>query len=220
MWMSIQGMYEYDPDVMSGFRVPEGINRTDAINDIMLKCAELEIIYPDINVLKTAITTWCNSEFTVWQKLYNTIDIEYNPIWNVDANITINDQDNTEDSRTIVDDSENSNTRNHSTNTTNNSSSTESTKGFNSEAWADHNKTVDTGTVTEGGIISDSGTYDNTRTDNYNSEKTGTRTERRTGNIGVTATQDLLKKEREIAEFNLISYITESFKNRFCLLVY
>lgn len=220
MWMSIQGMYEYDPDVMSGFRVPEGVNRTDAINDIMLKCAELEIIYPDIDVLKTAITTWCNSEFTVWQKLYNTINVEYNPIWNVDANFTINDQDNIEDNRTIVDDSENSNTRNQSNTTTNNSSSTESTKGFNSEEWAEHNKTVDTGTVTDGGIISDSGTYDNTRTDNYNSEKTGTHTERRTGNIGVTATQDLLKKEREIAEFNLISYITESFKNRFCLLVY
>lgn len=220
MLLSIQGMYEYDPDIMSGFRVPEGINRTDAINDIMLKCAELEIIYPDFEIMKTAITTWCNSEFKIWQKLYDTVEIEYNPIWNVDANITINDQDNTEDSRTIVDDSENSNTRNQSNTTNTQNTSTESTKGFNSEEWADHNKTVDSGTITDGGIISDTGTYDNTRTDNYNSEKTGVRTERRTGNIGVTATQDLIKKEREIAEFNIISYITESFKNRFCLLVY
>ena len=45
-------------------------------------------------------------------------------------------------------------------------------------------------------------------------------TERRTGNIGVTATQDLIKKEREIANFSIIDYITESFKERFCLLVY
>ena len=47
-----------------------------------------------------------------------------------------------------------------------------------------------------------------------------TTTIRRTGNIGVTASQDLIKKEREIADFSTIEFITKSFKERFCLLVY
>ena len=208
MWMSIQGMYEYDPDIFSGFRVPEGVNRTDAINDIMLKCAELEIIYPDFDIMKTAITTWCNSEFKIWQKLYNTTDLDYNPIWNVDANVTINDTNSQEDTRTITDASERNN------DITSNNTDTNSVKGFNETSWADHEKTVSSGTGSE------DETFSNTRNDGYNSERTGTRTERRTGNIGVTATQDLIKKEREIADFNLISYITESFKKRFCLMVY
>lgn len=47
---------------------------------------------------------------------------------------------------------------------------------------------------------------------------TTTRTEQ--GNIGVTTTQQMIKEEREIQEFNMIGYITESFKHRFCLMVY
>jgi hypothetical protein len=40
------------------------------------------------------------------------------------------------------------------------------------------------------------------------------------GNIGLTSTQQLIKEERDIAEFNIYSYIAGSFKERFCLLVY
>lgn len=45
-----------------------------------------------------------------------------------------------------------------------------------------------------------------------------TRTEQ--GNIGVTTTQQMIKEEREIAEFNIYTYIADDYKNRFCLLVY
>lgn len=51
-----------------------------------------------------------------------------------------------------------------------------------------------------------------------NESETITRTEK--GNIGVTTTQQMIKEERQIAEFNLYDYIAEDFKNRFCLLVY
>lgn len=45
-------------------------------------------------------------------------------------------------------------------------------------------------------------------------------TRKESGNIGVTTTQQMIREEREIAEFNLYDYIAEDFKNRFCLLVY
>ena len=32
--------------------------------------------------------------------------------------------------------------------------------------------------------------------------------------------QDMIQKEREIAKFSLYEYISNSFKNRFCLMVY
>ena len=43
---------------------------------------------------------------------------------------------------------------------------------------------------------------------------------RRTGNIGVTSSQQLIQAEREVAEFNIVDFITKSFKNRFCLMIY
>jgi hypothetical protein len=40
------------------------------------------------------------------------------------------------------------------------------------------------------------------------------------GNIGVMSTQDLIKQQREVVQFNIIDYIINDFKNRFCLLIY
>lgn len=40
------------------------------------------------------------------------------------------------------------------------------------------------------------------------------------GNVGVTTTQTMLKEEREVVQFNLIDFIVQSFKERFCLMVY
>ena len=40
------------------------------------------------------------------------------------------------------------------------------------------------------------------------------------GNIGVTTTQKMIEEQRGVVKFNIIDYIIESFKRRFCLLVY
>ena len=169
MWLSIQGIYEYDPTVFAGFESPSytdpdnvvyTLNRDDVINNILLQCAELEVVYPSPTMMKFAIGVWCASNLDAWNKLYASQLVKYNPIWNVDADITTGRTD------------------------------TAQVAGYNSETWSNSNKL----------------------TSDY--------TETRTGNIGVTATQDLLKKEREIADFSIVEYITQSFKERFCLLVY
>lgn len=40
------------------------------------------------------------------------------------------------------------------------------------------------------------------------------------GNIGVTTTQQMIDEERRVVKFNISDYIIESFKRRFCLLIY
>ena len=138
------------------------------IDNIIAECAELEIVYPDPEFMQKLIGIWSKKELPVWQKLYDTTQFVYNPIWNVDADISI----------TRVGSSEN----------------TDKVSGYNSESWSNSEKN-------ENG-------YGETITEN------------RTGNIGVTASQDLIKKEREIADFSIVEYITQSFKERFCLLIY
>lgn len=127
---------------------------------------------------------------------------------------------------------------------------TKSVQGFNSSTWAEAEKEVLTGTdtntetgtdtttetgtdtVTETGTDTttetgtDTTTHTGTDTVDYSGKDTVTSREdsglttRRTGNIGVTTTQKMLQEEREIAEFSIINYITQSFKKRFCLLIY
>lgn len=169
MWLSIMGMYEYDPTVFDGLELPSytdpddnihTIDRDAVINSILLNCAELELLYPAIDIMKLAIGVWSASEQDTWKKMYSTQMIEYNPIWNVDADIYID------------------------------GTSTDAVQGFNENKFSDAAK------------------------------NTAESHQRRTGNIGVTASQDLIQKERDVADFSIIRFITESFKKRFCLLVY
>ena len=162
MWLSIMGMYEYDDSIFDGLDVPtytdknnvvHVVDKTKVIQSILLNCAELEILYQNLDTMKLAIGVWSAAEQDTWRKMYATVMMEYNPLWNVDADIV----------------------------------NIGSVMGFNEDDnWSDAAK----------------------------------ETQRRTGNIGVTASQDLIQKERDIADFSIIRFITESFKKRFCIMVY
>lgn len=51
-------------------------------------------------------------------------------------------------------------------------------------------------------------------------ESSGFEEGREYGNIGVTTTQQMIEAERTVVRFNISDYIIESFKKRFCLLIY
>lgn len=55
-----------------------------------------------------------------------------------------------------------------------------------------------------------------------NGEDTGTITREREehGNIGVTTTQQMIREEREVADYSLYQLIIDDFKMRFCIMVY
>ena len=60
------------------------------------------------------------------------------------------------------------------------------------------------------------------KTEEKQNEKENTlRSSRIHGNIGTVTAQKMIKEELEISpQINVINYITESFKKRFCILVY
>ena len=241
MWLSIMGMYEYDNSIFDGFDAPlyiddnnvvHTLNRNDVINNILLNCAELELLYPSFEMMKFAIGVWSASNQRTWDKLYKSMFEEYNPIWNVDANeveTETNERDisrqhtGTNNETVNLSDAE---TRNLSDAETVNLTDTESVQGFNSNSWSEAKKNVKTGTDTI--LHTGTDTILHTGTDNTSISNNETvsddnekiNTKRRTGNIGVTATQDLIKKEREISDFSIVEFITQSFKERFCLLIY
>jgi hypothetical protein len=228
MYLSIMGMYEYDPTVFSGFNVPEGIDKDAVIDEILLQCAELEIVYPDLNTMKLAIAVWSLGNQYTWNKLYETTKLVYNPIWNVDADISeIHSRESVssgtsqnKETRNLTD----TETRNLTDTETPNITNTRSVKGYNSNNWAEAEKNATTGTDTIQHTGTDTNQHTGTDTFDYTDSQRvnddNTITTRRTGNIGVTTTQAMIKEERSIAEFNMISYITQSFKERFCILIY
>lgn len=245
--LSLMGMYEYDNTILDFFHYPdkwETVDKDVFVNKLLLDTAELEVLYPDANIFKTAIKYWSAAEVQNWNKLYDTTVLKYNPIWNKDGTVTeiekhVKNNNYTDvTDGTIADHSStigNQNTEtsgNENTNTTNNTNEKDYVFGFNSESAAQSGQTVtdDTGRTntdrsenikTNNSANTDATTTNNTNfkhDEKENIDREYTRTEQ--GNIGVTTTQQMINEEREVDKFNLMDYIIDRFKQRFCLLVY
>lgn len=245
--LSLMGMYEYDHTILDFFHYPdkwETVDKDVFVNKLLLDTAELEILYPDADIFKTAIKYWSAAEVQNWNKLYDTTVLKYNPIWNKDGTVTeiekhVKNNNYTDvTDGTIADHSStigNQNTEtsgNEKIDTTNNTNEKDYVFGFNSDNAAQSGETVtdDTGNTetnrSENSKTNSSANTDATTTNNTNfkhDEKENidreyTRTEQ--GNIGITTTQQMINEEREVDKFNLMDYIIDRFKQRFCLLVY
>lgn len=89
--LSLLGLYNYDPDLFDGFNYPTKWTAEDkeTFRDaLLLDTAELEIIYPDPGILNAAMRAWSRAMLPNWDKLYDTTQLVYNPIWNKDGTIS------------------------------------------------------------------------------------------------------------------------------------
>ena len=89
--ISINGLYIADPSIFDYFYLPTELedSKQDIIDYICESCAELEIVYPDPNIMK-------------WTELYKTTQYDYNPIWNKDGTFTELHNDTTTTSSTAT----------------------------------------------------------------------------------------------------------------------
>jgi hypothetical protein len=221
--LTVEGLYNYDNTLFDGFNVPEGLVKQIAIDAILMRTRELEILYPDFTYMKNRITIWSNKYQINWKKLYDTTVLEYNPIENYDRM----------ENWTDTDDETSTSARDNTRNTTNSVKSTSTNEVMNSvnvtdqnttfnAGLADHAKQITDGDTTENGTITNTETGKDTENESVNNGRTGThtRTGRAHGNIGVTTSQQMIQSERDLVAFNIYDVIAESFIENFCLMVY
>ena len=221
--LTVEGLYNYDDTLFNGFNVPEGLVKQIAIDTILMRTREFEILYPDLNYMKNRITIWSNKYQINWKKLYDTTVLEYNPIENYDRMEDWTDTDD-ETSTSARDNTRNTTNTVKSTSTNeimNNVNVTDQNTTFNA-GLADHAKQITDGDTTENGSITNTETGKDTENENVNGGRTGrhTKTGRAHGNIGVTTSQQMIQSERDLVVFNLYDVIAESFIENFCLMVY
>lgn len=181
---SILSLYNYDETLFDYVQFPDTLDHDQVVSSILLQCAELELLYPDLETMRTALVLWATSCRPTWQKMEYTVNAEYNPLWNKDANIS-EKRDSATERQVFA-----------------NGSVTGKVTGFNTSTFQDADQTLSDSESSDSGSLNE------------------TIVRRETGNIGVTSTQELIQREREIAEFNLTDYIVQDFKRRFCVLVY
>lgn len=163
-----------------------------------------------------------------WRKMYATIDYEYNPIENYnmvermtnDKTEHIYDSSNTRtDDLTHTKSGDETLTHDTTNERTADLNTTRETdvQGFNSSAFnpADKEAVDETGTDTVTTTGTDTTEHDLTMTDSgtVTDEKSGKDTDvrnyllTRSGNIGVTTSQDMIQSERELWEFDFVRMV-------------
>lgn len=211
--LSILGLYNYDTSIFENFVVPAGVNAADAVNSIVMDNAELELLYPEPDTIKFMIGLWSKRELPVWERIFRVINMEYNPIENYNRNETWTDteEEDTSASTTISNSVGGNSTR------TPNLSETHKVTGYNDFTLTTSSQDDSTGTES----ISNTQTESGSETGSGSRDKTTTRTGNVSGNIGVVTSQRMLLEEIGLApETDIYKYISESFKKRFCLMVY
>ena len=174
--LSVVGLMIWDNTLFDNFNVPTGMDKNLAVNEILRKCGDLELMWPDWDFMQFAIGNWSDKNAQAWADLYASTQLSYDPIANVDAVETT--------------------TRNGK-----NGGSVTSTNKVT--AYNDNTLNPESENVTKPAT-------------NWNDfEK-----KERHGNIGVTSTQQLIREQREVVNYNVYDVITESFKQEFCLMCY
>lgn len=178
---------------------PEGINKEDTINNILLQGGEFESLYSDPYFMQSAIGNWARKHYRTFDKWIKALNIDYNPLENYDRDeswwdYSKKDNDNTrtldhQDKRTLDTqnkrtlDTQDEETRDISDKTTydKTTSTVNEVSAFDSSSYqpADQSTMDEDGTVTVDGTGTD--TFTHTGTDTL--DNTGTDTVDYSGTI-------------------------------------
>ncbi len=207
--LSFLGLYNADNSLFDRLAVPAGVDKSLLVDNFLMESAELEVIYPDPNFMKSALGIYSRRQVGVWESLAKTFDLEYNPIWNVDGTVK------EKETRDLAHADSGSENRKDTGSGSNSGTLQTDHAGFNSSSYGADERQTSSGSA--------STTMSTTSSDSRSGTDTGTieRETARTGNIGVTTTQQMLREELDIRpKLNIYSYIIEDLKSRFCLLIY
>lgn len=223
--MSLYGLYTYDDTIFDELHLPDSVDKDTIIENLLLNSIELEVLYPDPETVKSAISIYTRAKLPTWTKIAEVLDSEYNPLWNVDGK-TIQ-QSGERKSKTTTDPVDSTETygATHTETTTGlrHSKSESATSAYNStgmQPTGESNATTDQATDT----ADTTGVTNNFKTGTVSSNNVINAVEDvtiRQGNIGVTTTQSMINEELELRKNNNIyDIIVNDIIHKLCIMVY
>lgn len=230
--LSILGLYNYQPAIFDSLTIPTSVDRETLIDNIIMEAAELELLFPNADILGRLIGNWSKTRLAAWNRMIGALDAEYNPIENTDRyedHLEDYTRDLNESDNYTRDLKENDNyTRNltDSGNSNSRGSTQNSRTGYNSGDLqvTDSSSSEDHSDVTRSYTGSDDRNKGYTGGDNRNKGFTGGDTRHTVihthGNIGVTTNQQMVEAELKLRQYDIYKLITNEFIDTFCIGVY
>ena len=80
--LSVWGLYNYDNTLFSDLQIPTSLTKQTVVDNILLECAELQVLWSDPDFMKTAIGAWSRKMLPVWNEIERILAIHYDPQFN------------------------------------------------------------------------------------------------------------------------------------------
>lgn len=206
--MTLIGLYNYDNDLFDGLTLPIGLDKSLAVNTILMRSGEFEILYPNFDFLKLQIAAFSAKHERTFEKWVDALAVEYDPLSNYDRHEEYTDTDHT-DAYDI-----NAVTGSHDVTQTNTGNVQTDVSAYDSSTFQPKEKNTNDLSNRDAG----------TNSTNANGETHSTRSFGHTahlyGNIGVTTSQEMLKAELDVQRFNIYEAIADLFIDEFCIPIY
>ena len=228
MKLTMTGMESYlKTDSKSLFdllSLPEGIDKDNVIDNIILEGGEFETVYGDPLFMRSAIGVWSGKHYRTFDKWIKALNIEYAPLENYDRQEAWTDKGKENSNSKFIDDTttESNGTVNTHGKSDQNGNTEDQTSAFDSSSYQPADKHI---IDTDENHEDHTGTYnktenDSTQTNEFHKGDENEHRGRIHGNIGTMTTQNMLGQEIDIARFNIVQQITDLFLSEFCILVY
>ena len=179
------------------FFTPLNIHSSDLYLMWVLRYSDFKYISDDVEEIKRYVDILSKIYSDRFTKSVSVLLTEYNPIENYNSTETENIEISGENSST----SENSTTATGETTTNTTGETTETLSPYDSENFNNNSKNNTSGVTSESSSSSDT----SSNTMSGTSSQTNARTLKRSGNIGVTTSQQMIQSEIELRKNDLIN---------------
>lgn len=239
---TLSALYTEDNTLFGGMDFPEGIEAATVGQYLLLKYGTLETIFQTPAEAKAAFTLWSTVKADNWSAMWSALQAEYEPLENYNMRETMTDDETVHEYGKSTTRTDNlTHTKTGTETTTPDLTETETPDetntadsgvyGFDSaDAVGDRTNTeTRTGTntrTTEGTNETEYNTTDKdtgteTHTDSGSDTDTRNYELTRSGNIGVTTSQQMLESELELrSKWNMYEIIGAGFMHEFCVVVW
>lgn len=203
-------MHLWDGDLFDDITLPNGMDKTTVVNQIMLDNGLLEVVYPEHDLLKGLIKAHFLARQLDYQRLWDAVSQTYNPLFNLDRKNTLTEK--TERTENSTGNATSNTAVDTTTNTT--QSNEQKVSAFDSTTYQPSEQIDSTTTEQMNGNTSDT----TTSTNDSQGEDVHTLESHEEGSIGVITPQDMLRREFDIRkDWNIYKFISMDFRDQFML---
>lgn len=212
MTTTMIGAYKYDPTIFDEMILPDTIERETAINTILTRCGEFELLYPDLDFLKGFIGLWSKKWYRTFELWEIGTKASWNPVENYDRYEDFTDTGSS--SKTIKGTHGETNSSNLSGSSSNDT--TDYVSAYDASTFQNSTKETSGGTTSSNSSGSSNTSINDTETGTDSNIHTG----RIHGNIGVTQASDMLAGWYDISAWSLYDHIADVFVAEMCIPIY